>query len=181
MLSITREVYNIVSLPCVQGHTVGPYLKPDESKPSCYVSIKPECRELWWSACCGEGSAAGSAWGGTSKSERSLVTSSSLGTKMRLMRRKWWGSKFYFIGAPELITRTTNKKIKSMTVKFDLAFVFVKVVLGFLNKFYHSDRRYPVWQCWPLEAPGLEGGWGSNAVPGSPISKRALVFGRFPH
>ena len=41
MLSVTREVYNIVSLLCVQGHTVGPYLKPGESKPSCYVSINP--------------------------------------------------------------------------------------------------------------------------------------------
>jgi hypothetical protein len=75
------------------------------------------------------------------------------------MRRKWWGSKFCFIGAPELITRSTNK-IKSITVKLDLSFVFVKVVLGLLNKFYPSDRTYPVWQCWPLEAPPPSGGGG---------------------
>jgi hypothetical protein len=41
-------------------------------------------------------------------------------------------------------TLSTNNGIKSITLKLDLAFVFLKVVLVFLNNLCHSDRRNTV-------------------------------------
>jgi hypothetical protein len=41
-------------------------------------------------------------------------------------------------------TLSADINTKSITLKFDLAFVFLKVVLGFLTNFCNSGRRYPL-------------------------------------